>query len=104
MTIAASWNWWQTMLVKFITKHTPNCREMARILSQSMDEPMPLMMRIKKRFHFLVCRWCQRYEEQLLYMRQTARHFPEHANEASNIPFPPDARERVKRKLSDNAR
>src|SRR6266480_3327531 len=32
-------NWWQTILVKFIGKHTPKCREMVRILSQSMDEP-----------------------------------------------------------------
>jgi hypothetical protein len=24
-------NWWQTMLVKFIGKHTPKCREMVRI-------------------------------------------------------------------------
>jgi len=71
-SILARRNWWQTMLVKFIGKHTPKCREMVRILSQSMDEPMPLVMRIKKRLHFLICCWCQRYEEQLRYMRQTA--------------------------------
>src|SRR5437868_2490020 len=42
-SVLARRNWWQTMLVKFIGKHTPKCREMVRILSQSMDEPMPLM-------------------------------------------------------------
>ena len=72
-SVLARRNWWQTMLVKFIGKHTPKCREMVRILSQSMDEPLPLMMRIKKRLHFLICCWCQRYEEQLRYMR---RHRP----------------------------
>ena len=41
-SVLARRNWWQTMLVKFIGKHTPKCREMVRILSQSMDEPMPL--------------------------------------------------------------
>ena len=103
-SVLARRNWWQTMLVKFIAKHTPKCREMVRILSQSMDEPMPLMMRIKKRVHFLICCWCQRYEEQLRYMRQTARQFPEHAHEASDAEFSSEARERIKRKLEESAR
>ena len=90
------------MLVKFIGKHTPKCSEMVRILSQSMDEPMPLMMRIKKRLHFLICCWCQRYEEQLRYMRDTARQFPEHADEASDAPFSAEARERIKQKAGGN--
>jgi hypothetical protein len=103
-SVLARRNWWQTMLVKFIGRHTPKCREMVRILSQSMDEPMPLMMRIKKRLHFLICCWCQRYEEQLVYMRQTAREFPEHADEASDAEFSAEARERIKRKLAESAR
>jgi hypothetical protein len=77
---------------------------MVRILSQSMDEPMPLLMRIKKRLHFLICCWCQRYEEHLRYIHETARYFPEHADETSNIPFPPDAKERIKKKLVDQIR
>jgi hypothetical protein len=103
-SVLARRNWWQTMLVKFIGKHTPKCREMVRILSQSMDEPMPLTMRIKKRLHFLICCWCQRYEEQLRYIHETASHFPEHADEASNIPFPPDTKERIKQKLAGQIR
>ena len=103
-SVLARRNWWQTMLVKFIGKHTPKCREMVRILSQSMDEPLPLTMRVKKRLHFLICCWCQRYEEQLHYIHQTARQFPEHADEASNILFPPDAKDRIKQKLADQIR
>ena len=103
-SVLARRNWWQTMLVKFIGKRTPKCREMVRILSQSMDEPMPVGIRVKKRLHFLICCWCQRYEQQLVYMRQTARQFPDHADEASDVPFPPDAKERIKKRLAENAR
>jgi hypothetical protein len=103
-SVLARRNWWQTMLVKFIGKHTPKCREMVRILSQSMDQPLPLMMRIKKRLHFLICCWCQRYEEQLHYMRRITCEFPEHADEASDVPFSTEARERIKRKLTESAR
>lgn len=103
-SVLARRNWWQTTLVKFIGKHTPKCREMVRILSKSMDEPLPLTMRIKKRLHFLICCWCQRYEEQLHYMRRTAREFAEHADESSDVPFSQEARERIKRKLAETAR
>jgi len=85
-SVLARRNWWQTMLVKFIGKHTPKCREMVRMLSQSMDKPLPLMMRIKKRLHFLICCWCQRYDE------------------ASDAEFSSEARERIKRKLAETAR
>jgi hypothetical protein len=103
-SVLARRNWLQTKLVIFIGKHTPKCREMVRILSQSMDEAMPLMMRIKKRLHFLICCWCQRYEEHLRYLRETARQFPEHADAASDVPFPPDVRERIKQGLANQIR
>jgi hypothetical protein len=103
-SVLARRNWLQTKLVIFIGKHTPKCREMVRILSVSMDEPLPLLMRIKKRVHFLICCWCQRYEEQLIYMRQAARQFPEHADEASDAPFSAEARARIKTKLAETPR
>ena len=102
-SILAPRNWWQTMLVKFIAKHTPKCREMVRILSRSMDEPMPLISRIKKRLHFLICCWCQRYEAQLHYLHESSRRFPEYADEAG-VPLPANAKARIKQKLAENSR
>jgi hypothetical protein len=103
-SVLARRNWWQTKLVKLIGKYTPKCREMVRILSQSMDQPMPLTMRIKKRLHFLICCWCERYEEQLRYIHETARHFPEHADEASDAIFPSETKQRIKQRLADQIR
>jgi hypothetical protein len=102
-SVLARRNWFQTKLVIFIGKHTPKCREMVRILSQSMDEPMPLMMRIKKRIHFLICCWCQRYEEHLRYIRDSARKFPEHADKGPGPPLSREAKERIKQKLAEHA-
>ena len=98
-SVLARRSWWQTKLVIFIGKHTPKCREMVRILSISMDSPLPLSMRIKKRIHYLICCWCQRYEEHLHYIRKTARCFPEHADESSNVPVSGEAKERWKQAL-----
>src|ERR1700741_4611048 len=100
-SLLARRNWWQTRLVIFIGKHTPKCREMVRILSQSMDEPLPISMRIKKRIHYLICCWCQRYEEQLHYMRKTAQAFPEHVDKVSDVSLPSAAKDRIRQQLSD---
>jgi hypothetical protein len=86
-SVLARRNWLQTALVILIGKYTPKCREMVRLLSKSMDEPMPLPMRLKKRLHFLICCWCERYERQLHYLRNTAQLFPEHAGETSDAQF-----------------
>jgi len=102
-SVLARRNWWQTKLVVFIGKHTPKCHEMVRILSKSLDEPMPLAMRIKKRIHYLICCWCQRYEEHLLYMRKAARAFAEHADESSNALVPDGAKDRWKEVVSASA-
>jgi len=99
-SVLARRNWLQTRLVIFIGKHTPKCRDMVRILSQAMDQPLPLSMRIKKRIHYLICCWCQRYEEHLRYIRETVSRFPEHADKASDASLPPEAKERIKAKLA----
>src|SRR3712207_5422730 len=96
-SVLARRNWWQTRLVIFIGKRTPKCREMVRILSQGMDEPLPLTMRIKKRIHYLICCWCQRYELHLKSLRETARAFPEHAEHTSDASLPDESKERIKR-------
>jgi len=98
-SVLARRNWWQTKLVILIGKHTPKCNEMVRILSKSMDKPLPLSMRIKKRFHFLICCWCQRYEEQLHYLRDVSRSFPEHADEGVDTSLSPAAKDRWKNAL-----
>ena len=98
-SVLARRNWWQTKLVIFIGKLTPKCNEMVRILSQEMDKPLPWMMRMKKRLHFLICCWCQRYEQHLHYLRETAEAFPEHAEQSSSTCLSAGARERIKREL-----
>jgi hypothetical protein len=69
-----------------------------------MDKPMPLSMRIKKRIHYLICCWCQRYEEQLLYVRKTMGKFAEHADETSAVPVSGEIKERWKQTLQAESR
>jgi hypothetical protein len=93
-------SWLETQLVKFIGRHTPKCREVVRILSASMEEPLTLSMRIKLRFHYLICAWCQRYERQLHEMRKFLRVLPE-APAPPEEQMPASAKERMKKALRD---
>jgi len=92
--------WLGRMLVWIISGATPKCRDVVRILSEQMDHELPLLMRFRLRLHFSVCCWCERYMKQLHYIRETARRFPEHADEASDPVLSPEARFRLKHVLN----
>jgi hypothetical protein len=97
-------SWLETQVVKFIGRHTPKCREVVRILSQSMDGPLPLSMRIKLQFHYLICAWCQRYAKQLHIIRKLMRALPEKGDECcppGDEQLPATAKERMKKAIND---
>ncbi len=50
-----------------------NCRQIARLVSESMDHQLPLNRRMGVRFHLMMCRHCSRYEKQLHRLRRLAR-------------------------------
>jgi hypothetical protein len=70
-----------------------------RILSLGMEKELPLLTRAKLRVHFLMCSFCQRYMEQLKYMRHVAREFPDKIGEVSDAKLPADVKERMRSAL-----
>lgn len=54
----------------------PTCREVQRLLSDSMDRPLPLGQRSRMRVHLLMCGACTRFRAQLTLLRQAMRSFP----------------------------
>ena len=62
----------KTRLVVWVWNHTPNCAEMSRLTSRSLDEPLRLKLRLQMRLHHWICAWCRRYFEQLLFLHAAA--------------------------------
>jgi hypothetical protein len=90
-------------LVGWLIRLTPPCSEVVRLISESMDHPLPLGKRISVRLHFLICKWCERYRQQLLFIRNALRRHPEKLEGQDQPPFAalsPEVRERIKRALS----
>ena len=46
-----------------------------------------------------MCSFCERYAEQLKYMRTVAREFPEKIGEVSDAKLPSDVKDRLKQAL-----
>lgn len=89
-------NWLKKGLVMFIANHTPKCHAVTRLVSESMERPLPLGTRIALRIHFLICVWCERYRDQIERMRNTLLSEPE---DAGSDALSADARTRLKAAL-----
>ena len=89
-----------TALVGWLINITPPCREVVRLVSEDMDHPLPLGTRIRVRLHFLICKWCERYKQQLLFIRNAVRQQPDKlTDQAPSSWLSPEARERLKQAL-----
>jgi hypothetical protein len=87
--------------VSFIAKNTPKCREVVKLLSQSMEVKLPVTTRIRIRFHYLICIWCHRYGKQLQALRKIASSLPEHVDDCSQETLPHSSKERMKQILRE---
>lgn len=92
-------NWWKTKIVMFVAKHTPKCHDITRLVSESMDRPLPLRTRIAMRIHYLICQWCDRYRKQLGFLREALKSCPEPEENAAKGSLPAPAKDRLKVKL-----
>jgi len=50
-----------------------SCKDVTRLISESMDHSLPIGKRFGVRLHLLICTFCARYERQLLLIRDTVR-------------------------------
>ena len=53
------------------------CEEAARLISDSLDQKLPLRLRIALRMHLLMCRICPRFSRQLIFLRDAVNQYRE---------------------------
>jgi len=79
-----------------------NCKEVSRLVSESLDRKLPLYQRIGVRVHLLMCKFCRRFEQQLMLIRKTLRVEALYEDTESYLSLPPEAQKRIKRFLRNN--
>lgn len=79
-----------------------SCREATRLMSESMDHPLPLGRRVALRVHVSLCRFCRRYLAQVCFLRRVLRLSAEACDASPAAPsgeLPEAARARIREAL-----
>lgn len=78
------------------------CREVSKLVSESMECELPLRQRLQVWMHLAMCRMCAGFARQLRFLRRAARGAPERVLADPAEPEPAlsqAARERIKAAL-----
>ncbi len=78
-----------------------NCRQITRLVSQSMDTRLPWYQRLAVRIHLLYCVWCRRYAAQVRFLRKAARKLTAEGNASSALKLPKEAKEQMRKRLQE---
>ena len=79
-----------------------SCKDVTKLVSESMDRPLPFGKRAGVWLHLRICRFCERYRRQLLLLRDSARFLAssvEGPGEPSPATLSAPARDRIRRLL-----
>ena len=89
-------------MMRVMNKITPTCDVITQKISESMDHKISLRNRLKIRLHLLFCKFCRRYQRQLMTMN-TLFELRLQQEEENILPKGPtltsEARERIKQNL-----
>ena len=80
------------------------CREVSKLVSESMERQLPFRQRMQLWMHLRLCRLCAGFAKQIRLLRRAARQDPERLASDTSTPGPTlsqKARERIKAALRD---
>ncbi len=79
-----------------------NCKEATRLVSESLDHPLPWGRRVSLRIHMIICYFCRRYHRQVAFLGPLLRariEEEEREEPAPKAQLSPDARRRILEQL-----
>ena len=79
-----------------------NCKEVSKMVSESMDRKFPLHHRILMTVHLFMCRYCNRFKKQLLILRNAVECEDIHEENLGRSPsLSKETHERIKQAMRD---
>ena len=78
-----------------------NCRQISRLVSQSLDARLPWRQRVAIRIHLLYCVWCRRYAAQLDFLHRAGKELKAETLADPADKLPTDAKEKMQSRLRD---
>lgn len=86
-------------MMRGMARLTPSCKDIAELISQSMDTRLPLRKRLAIRLHVSMCSLCRRYERQLQLMRRGLHHYANPDENAVAESLSAEAKERLQQAI-----
>ena len=62
------------------------CREISKLVSESMEHDLPLRTRMQVWMHLAMCRMCSGFSRQIRFLRRAIREHPERLGPDENAP------------------
>ena len=80
-----------------------SCKDVAEMISESMDRTLPFYQRVLMRLHLLMCKYCSRCRAQFESIRAASRYDKLHGKELDvSRTLSNDAKERLKKFLNNH--
>ncbi len=77
-----------------------NCKDISKLISESLEKDLPLRTRMAVKFHLMMCSMCRIYYKQTHVLREAVREYGR-KHEAPIKKIPADAAEKIKQALAD---
>jgi hypothetical protein len=82
-----------------------SCKEVCRLISESLDRKLPWHQRVQMRVHLLLCSACSCFQRQMQFLRRAARFRAvtgKNVGPAPALGLSPDRKENMKGTLNQN--
>lgn len=86
-------------IMKPVSVVLPPCRDIAQLISSGLDRKLPLRQRVAVRIHLALCKFCRRYNTQLLLLQEATVRYANPERNTAEETLSQDAKERIKRAL-----
>jgi len=77
------------------------CREVTRLVSQSMDARLAWHQRLGLRIHLLYCVWCRRYAAQIQFLRKAASQLANEKDDSCPVKLSEEAKGQIRARLRE---
>jgi len=81
------------------------CKEISRLVSESLDRKLPFRLRMEVRLHLMMCNLCRAYRNRTLLLRKILRRYDALLEEETSVDscLSERASARIKKALEDAA-
>ncbi len=89
-------------LLRGLLELSPNCKTAVRLQSAALEHKLSFRRWLGLRCHILLCQWCRRYGQHIIFLRHAAQAHPDKLVATLPPQLSEAARARIRQQLRSN--